>query len=326
MDQLTVMLSLFESHLQQRKFEQAPATLYEPVNYLLGLGGKRLRPVLAMMGYYQFADDVEAALPAAMAVEMFHNFSLMHDDIMDQAPMRRGMPTVHSRYGLNAAILSGDVMLIYAYAFLMETQRAEALPAMVRVFNQVAIDVCEGQQMDMDFESVEEISIDAYLAMIERKTAVLLAASLQLGALAAGASAADQALLAEYGRLNGIAFQLQDDYLDVFGQSGRVGKRPAGDIVQNKKTFLYLKALERADAPTRAELLAWYRETGDARAEEKVAAVRAIMERLEVPAALEALRDDYHARAEASLDRVSAPADRKQGLRAYARLLLQRSH
>lgn len=326
MDQPTILLSLFENYLQQHKYEQSPASLYEPINYLLALGGKRLRPVLTMLGYQQFAEDVEAALPAAMAVEMFHNFSLMHDDIMDEAPVRRGMPTVHSRYGINAAILSGDAMLIQAYAFLMETRRAEALPEMLRVFNRVAMDVCEGQQMDMDFETVPEVSIDAYLAMIERKTAVLLAASLQLGALAAGASARDQSLLAEYGRLNGIAFQLQDDYLDVFGQSGRVGKRPAGDIVQNKKTFLYLKALELADAPTRAELLGWYEQTGDARAEEKVAAVKAIMERLGVPAALEALRDDFHARAEASLDQLAVGAERKQGLRAFAQQLLERNH
>lgn len=326
MHQPTILLSLFETYLQQQKFEQAPATLYEPINYLLGLGGKRLRPVLAMLGYQQFADDVESALPAAMAVEMFHNFSLMHDDIMDQAPVRRGMPTVHTHYSLNTAILSGDAMLIQAYTFLMQTRRAEALPDMVRVFNQVAIDVCEGQQMDMDFETLAEVSIEDYLGMIERKTAVLLAASLRLGALAAGATPGDQALLAEYGRLNGIAFQLQDDYLDVFGHSGRVGKRPAGDIVQNKKTFLYLKALALADAPTRAELLRWYQETGDARADEKVAAVKAIMERLGVPAALEALRDDFHARAEASLDSLSVGEERKQGLRAFARQLLERNY
>lgn len=277
-----------------------------------------------MLGYYQFQDDVEQALPAGMAVEVFHNFSLIHDDIMDQAPTRRGKPTVHTAYGLNAGILSGDVMLIHAYAFLMRTKRTDVLPDMVQVLSKVAIKVCEGQQYDINFETATEVTIGEYLQMIELKTAVLLAGSLELGALAAGAPQEDQFHLSEFGRLTGIAFQLQDDYLDVFGDPETFGKRPGGDIVQNKKTFLYLKALERADVATRHQLTDWYQSTSEANADEKVAAVTQIMRDLDIPDLTRQLRDQYQQQALYHLEQVAAPEERKTLLSDFAWALLDR--
>ncbi|MEZ4986193.1 MAG: polyprenyl synthetase family protein [Saprospiraceae bacterium] len=199
---------------------------------------------MALLACQLFDEDTNAGMPAALAVEVFHNFSLVHDDIMDAALLRRGKPTVHAVYGVNTGILAGDVMLIHAYKHLTQTPRKEVVSKMIQVFNEVAIKVCEGQQYDVDFEGRNDVSLDEYLMMIEMKTAALLAGALELGALAGGAAEADCYHLREFGRLTGIAFQIQDDYLDTFGQAGKVGKRIGGDIVQNKKTCLYIKALE----------------------------------------------------------------------------------
>lgn len=323
MQTATDLRDQFLAYLEANTFDQEPSALYAPVNYIMRMGGKRLRPLLALLACQLFSDHTKAALPAALAVEIFHNFSLVHDDIMDEAPLRRGHPTVHEQFGLNAGILSGDVMLIHAYAFLMESPHQPTIGGMVQVLNKVAIKVCEGQQYDIDFETRNDVSLVEYLKMIELKTAALLAGSLQLGAMAAGAPAADQQHLAEFGRLTGIAFQLQDDFLDTFGDPEKVGKRPGGDIVQNKKTCLIIKALELADPATKQELATLYGST-TTDPEQKVKDVIRIFNQLGIPDFVRELRNDHQARAYQHLDAVQAPQERKALLRQLADSLLIR--
>ncbi len=239
---------LFQKYLEEQSFSQQPSELYEPVNYILSIGGKRLRPLLALMGCELFSDNITKALPIAMAVEVFHNFSLLHDDIMDAAPLRRGQPTVHTKYGVNSGILSGDVMLIWAYRFLMCTEgEPKKQIQLIQIFNKMATEVCEGQQMDMNFETRDDVTIPQYIRMIEFKTSVLIAAAFQMGALLGGATEGSATYLYEFGRNIGIAFQIQDDILDSFGDPLKFGKKVGGDIIQNKKTLLVLKAFELAD-------------------------------------------------------------------------------
>lgn len=276
---------LFLKYLQQRTWPASPKGLYAPVDYLMHLGGKRLRPVLTLMAYSLFQKDIERALPAAMAVEVFHNFSLVHDDIMDEAPLRRGKPSVHTKYGINSGILSGDVMLIYSYEYLLKIGDPEKIKKMVAVFNRVAIQVCEGQQYDMDFEKRSDVTIDAYIEMIRNKTAALISGSLALGAIAAGAPEADVENLEAFGENIGLAFQLQDDYLDTFGDPQKVGKKAGGDIVQNKKTFLILRALEIA-GPAQQQALEKYMSSTDFDEEEKIRAVKEILQSLDIPTLL----------------------------------------
>lgn len=313
----------FESYLQAHPFDQAPATLYEPANYIMALGGKRMRPVMALLAHQIFDPRVENALPAAMSVEIFHNFSLVHDDIMDEAALRRGQPTVHALHGVNSGILSGDVMLIYAFDYLLRSANKSAVSDMVATLCKVAIKVCEGQQYDVDFEKRTDVSLDEYLQMIEMKTAALLAGSLELGALAAGADAENRHHLAEFGRLTGIAFQIQDDYLDTFGEDAKVGKRIGGDIVQNKKTCLYIQALATADAPVREQLLAYYDNQPQDPAE-KIAAVTDIFHSLGIPAFLKDLRNRYQAEAYEHLAKVQGDEAAKHLLFELAESLLVR--
>jgi geranylgeranyl diphosphate synthase type II len=315
--------AVFEQYLSQGHFTQEPQRLYEPVNYILRLGGKRLRPLLALMSYHVFADDFRKALPVAMAVELFHNFSLIHDDIMDEAPLRRGNPTVHSHFGLNAGILSGDVMLIYAQQYLLDAGDPTLSARLLKSFNRCAIQVCEGQQWDVDFERMNTVSIPQYLHMIEYKTAVLLACSLEMGAMTAGASDSDLHHLYEFGRKLGIAFQLQDDILDSFGDAGKFGKKAGGDIVQNKKTFLILKALELANATDKATLLRLM-STPTSNEQTKIHEVTTILRELKVPILAKEERNDYHRQAIEHLDQVSAPGDRKLALYQLAAFLLDR--
>jgi geranylgeranyl diphosphate synthase, type II len=245
---------IFDYYLAQNAFNESPSELYEPVNYILNLGGKRLRPLLVLMGADLFDDHIEKALPAAFAVEIFHNFTLLHDDIMDEAPLRRGKPTVHARYGINTGILSGDVMLINAYHFLNKIEPHDLKSKLFTIFNKMAIEVCEGQQYDMNFERRNDVTLDEYIRMIELKTSVLIAAAFQMGALIGGASDEDSHQLYEFGRNFGIAFQIQDDILDTFGDPEKFGKKVGGDIVQNKKTYLVLKSYELANATQQADL------------------------------------------------------------------------
>ena len=233
----------FVSYLEKKTITKEPKNLYSPITYILGLGGKRLRPILTLMTTEIFGMDYSKALDAALAIEVFHNFSLVHDDIMDDAPLRRGKKTVHEKWNVNTGILSGDAMLINAYQ-LFENYEGDTFRNLAQLFSKTAIEVCEGQQYDIDFETRDDVTISDYLKMIEYKTAVLVAAAMKMGAIIANAPLKEQNHIFEFGRNLGIAFQLQDDYLDAFGDPKTFGKQIGGDIIENKKTFLYLKSFE----------------------------------------------------------------------------------
>ncbi|MEM7381616.1 MAG: polyprenyl synthetase family protein [Bacteroidota bacterium] len=243
----------FDSYLKESTVAKEPLGLYEPMAYILALGGKRLRPSLTLLASEIFGGDYHSAMDAALAVEIFHNFSLVHDDIMDDAPLRRGKATVHEKWDINTGILSGDVMLIRAYQCL-ESYEGDTFKELLQLFSQTAVEVCEGQQYDVDFENRNDVSIPEYLKMITFKTAVLIAAAMKMGAIIAKAPKEDSANIYEFGINLGLAFQLQDDYLDTFGDPETFGKRIGGDIVENKKTFLYLRSLELADPDNAREL------------------------------------------------------------------------
>lgn len=313
----------FLQYLEQRTLSAQPQNLYDPVNYILELGGKRLRPVAVLMAHQLFGGNTHNALPLALAVETFHNFTLMHDDIMDKAPLRRGNVTVHEKYDLNTAILSGDVMLILAYQYLLEVQDAEKAMPILKVFTQVAREVCEGQQMDMDFESRSDVALQEYLRMIELKTAVLFAGALQMGAILAGATAQDQQWLYQFGRDIGIAFQLQDDLLDSFGDPEKFGKKVGGDISQNKKTVLVLKVLEMG-TPTAIHALQKWMQTTPPDDTEKITAVKQLFEETGVRRATEALKDQYRDAAFQALAKVRGDEDLKVKLRQLSDYLLGR--
>lgn len=241
------------AYLQQYAKPKQPENLYNPINYILELGGKRLRPVLTLMTAEIFDTDHKEALDAALSVEIFHNFSLVHDDIMDDAPLRRGQQTVHEKWDINTGILSGDAMLIMAYQ-LFENYEPKTFQALAKLFSKTALEVCEGQQYDVDFETRDDVTISEYLKMIEYKTAVLVGAAMKMGAIVAKTSEENKESIYQFGRLLGIAFQLQDDYLDAFGDPKTFGKQIGGDIIENKKTYLYLKALEYLDADKKRQL------------------------------------------------------------------------
>lgn len=323
MRDLPQLLDLIASFSKENPFPASPNTLYEPCAYILTLGGKRLRPALTLMGYELFEDNAENALPAAWAVELFHNFSLMHDDIMDAAPLRRGQPTVHHRWNTTTAILSGDVMLIYAYRFLAQAANSETLPQLLQIFNRLATEVCEGQQMDVDFETQNSVSIPEYLRMIELKTAVLLGGALEMGAICAKAPGKDAQHLYEFGRLAGVAFQIQDDLLDTYGDPIKFGKQVGGDILQNKKTLLVLKTLETAPEADVRALQQWM-QTGAENPEEKVAAVRAIFDRNAIPELIALEKKRFQQAAFLQLDAVNVPEARKTVLRNTVADLLDR--
>ena len=243
----------FINHLKEFTVNKEPKNLYQPINYILNLGGKRLRPVLTLMTAEIFGGNVNNAMNAALSVEVFHNFSLVHDDIMDDAPLRRGKATVHEKWDINTGILSGDAMLIMAYQ-LFENYKPSTFLALAKLFSKTALEVCEGQQYDVDFETRSDVTISEYLKMIAYKTAVLVGAAMKMGAIVADASEEDQNAIYNFGRYLGIAFQLQDDYLDAFGNPETFGKQVGGDIIENKKTYLYLKALEFLGTSERLQL------------------------------------------------------------------------
>ena len=299
-----------------------PTALYEPIRYIMALGGKRIRPLLTLLGAHLFTDELEAIVRPALAVEVFHNFTLLHDDIMDQAPLRRGQPTVHEKWNPNVAILSGDVMLVRAYELLLDV-RPELLAHVLRRFSQTAAEVCEGQQWDMNFETETQVSITQYLDMIRLKTAVLLGFALELGALLAGATRTDAEHLRQFGEGIGVAFQLRDDLLDVYGDAATFGKRVGGDIVSDKKTFLLLTAQTQASETQRA-ILAQHIGQPVADAEVKVQVIRALYDELEIRPQTEAQINYYFEDALHHLDRIAAVADRKEPLRQLALQLLDR--
>lgn len=270
---------------------KTPRELYDPITYILSLDGKRIRPLLSLLAYGIYNSKPEEILSQAAAVEVFHNFTLMHDDIMDDAPLRRGKDAVHVKWNKNVAILSGDVMLVKAYDLLLPTE-SEKLGEIIRLFNKTASEVCEGQQFDMNFESLESVHEEEYLTMIRLKTAVLLGFALQMGALLAGAEKSDAQKLYDFGVNIGVGFQLKDDLLDVFADQAKFGKQVGGDIISNKKTFLLIKALELAKGKDLEELNYWITQP-DFDKEEKVKAIRGIYEKLGIKAIAEAKMNSY---------------------------------
>lgn len=320
---LEQLQGLLNDYLSNQSFDRAPHELYEPMSYILSLGGKRLRPMLALMGCQLFERPAEDALPAALAVEIFHNFSLVHDDIMDQAPLRRGKPTVHEKFGMNAGILSGDVMLIEAYKYLRKCPEEVSAGRLFDVFNQMAVEVCEGQARDMAFEASTDISLDDYLLMIEQKTAALIGAALALGAIVAKASEKDTQHLDAFGRNIGIAFQIQDDLLDTFGDPEKFGKKTGGDILQHKKTYLYIKALELAGPDTRSQLLQLY-QPNTFPPDEKIERVKRIFLDLQVPAFAEQAKTAYQEIAMNHLHAIQAPSTHLRPIIDFAEMLFSR--
>lgn len=313
---------LVEKRINQLQFDGQPRELYDPISYMLALGGKRLRPVLVLMANDLFGKDVDHALPAALAVEVFHNFTLVHDDIMDKADIRRGQPTVHKKWNETVGILSGDLMMIKATQLLCET-KSQQLFTMLDLFNKTAVEVCEGQQIDMNFEQRNDVSVTEYLDMISLKTAVLLGCSLQLGALAAGANKEDAQHLYDFGKKMGIAFQIQDDILDSFGEGSKVGKKIGGDIAANKKTLLLITALEQAKGET-LEQLKQLISTTPLNEQVKIDAVLSIFNSLNVKATADALKEKYLLDAFADLDKVSLEPIRKTVLKSTALELMER--
>lgn len=301
-----------------------PRNLYEPIGYTLSMGGKRLRPVMVLLASNLFTNEIENAMPAALAVEVFHNFTLLHDDIMDQADMRRNSQAVHKKYNENIAILSGDAMSIMAYSYLQKCE-TQNLPNMIRLFSQTALEVCEGQQFDMDFESRMDVSIPEYLNMIRLKTAVLLACSLKMGALAANASERIADLLYVFGLELGIAFQLQDDLFDVFADKEKFGKKIGGDIVSNKKTFLLLKALELSDDHTKKELLDWIGKK-EFDLQEKIEAVRSIYTKLNIKEITQICIEDFYQSAINVWTEIELANETKSELLLLANMIMNRDH
>ena len=308
--------------LNEMVLPKNPATLYVPIRYTLDAGGKRIRPLLVLGGFTLFSDDLEKAFPVAAAIEIFHNFTLLHDDLMDRSVLRRGRQTVHRKWNDNTAILSGDAMLIHAYE-LISGLMPEKLPQILPVLNRVFAGVCEGQQYDMDFENRTDVTTDEYLHMIGLKTAVLMGGALQAGALLGGGDVAAAGLLYEAGMHLGAAFQVQDDLLDTYGEATVWGKTPGDDIADNKKTFLLIKALELADDDDKKRLLELI-STEQSGREEKIKAVCEIYHRTGVKVLAEALVEDYFARANELIDAVPVEDSRKKLLREVARTLVGR--
>ena len=309
----------FETYFNHRHFPENPSTLYDPAEYFIGLGGKRIRPVMCLMGNELFEDIHPDAYPLAAAVELFHNFTLIHDDIMDKAPLRRGKPTVHSKYGEPTALLGGDVMLVVAYEYLNRIDN-RFLKKIVHLFNQTAMQVCEGQQLDMDFEKIADVSLEEYINMISLKTSVLLAASLRMGAILGGAGEGNQLQLYEFGKKLGIAFQVQDDYLDAFGNPEKFGKQVGGDIMANKKTFLLIHALETATPTQKAELERLLKTNESA----KVDKVLNLFKECGIDAWARELKEKYIEEAAKHMEDIAVLSVRKKPLLALMHYLVQR--
>lgn len=302
------------------KFE--PSELYDPINYILRLGGKRLRPAMVVMACNMFSEEIKGSIPAALAVEIFHNFTLVHDDIMDNAPKRRNQQTIHEKWNPNVAILSGDAMQILAYQNLCKVN-PEILPAILDVFNKTAIEVCEGQQYDMNFVNRSDVSLKEYLRMIELKTSVLLAGSLKIGAVCGGADQDEAQKLYEFGRNLGLAFQIQDDYLDVYGDSEKFGKAIGGDIAENKKTFLLIKAIEMA-TDENAEILKKAIMGQIADIDIKIEMVQMAYDELDIQKITKEAISDYSKKAFDCLDSINISAERKEPLKKLAIELMDR--
>ena len=311
-----------DKSIKELVFNKEPKELYEPIRYVFGTGGKRLRPLMTLMACNLFDDSLDGALTPALGLEIFHNFTLLHDDIMDEADLRRNHPTVHKKWDQNVAILSGDVMAILAYEYIT-TCDISVLPDVIKVFNTTARQVCEGQQFDMNFEKLNQVAVEEYLKMIEMKTSVLLAGCMQIGAIIGGAKKEDAELLYNFGRDIGMAFQVQDDLLDTYGDTEVFGKRIGGDIIANKKTFLLIKALEKADSKQNGILNKLINESNNNH-QEKIDAVKGIYDDLNIKNLTSDIAGDYFKNALVNLNKVQIPEEKKVHLKQLAELLLKR--
>jgi len=323
MQDINTYQELFLNYLETFAVERHPKTLYDPVNYILKLGGKRLRPVLTLMTTDVFGGQVPNAMNAALSVEVFHNFSLIHDDIMDDAPLRRGQQTVHEKWDLNTGILSGDAMLILAYQ-LFEGYEAKTFRALAKLFSKTALEVCEGQQFDIDFETRTDVTVPEYLKMIEYKTAVLVGAAMKMGAIVANASEVEQNAIYDFGRYLGIAFQLQDDYLDAFGNPETFGKQIGGDIIENKKTYLYLKAIAFSNESTKTEILELF-QTQPEDSTKKVKRIKQLFVDTGAKDATAKAVEDYTKKAFSVLDRLTIADAKKEQLKQFGIGLMTRN-
>lgn len=321
MNELKQLQFSFNNVLEELRLPENPKQLYEPISYTITNGGKRMRPLLVLLGCKIFSEEIDQALNPAIGVELFHNFTLVHDDIMDHAPIRRGKPTVHNKWNDSVAILSGDAMMIKSYQSLVQTDK-NVLPIVLDVFNSTALEVCEGQQFDMEFEERNDVSISEYLEMIRLKTAVLLAASLKIGAVIGGANLKDAQLLYDFGLNAGIAFQLQDDILDVYGETAKVGKQKGGDIIANKQTYLLIKAKELASFEQSEKLNSWLNDSNSD--SEKVSGVTALYQEMNVRELAEAEMWKYFNLGLESLAQVQGDENWKNVLEQFATKLMHR--
>lgn len=316
------IVAFVKAQIENMKIKAEPAGLYDPIRYALSAGGKRLRPVLMLLAYNLYREDLDRIIFLALGLETYHNYTLLHDDLMDHAEMRRGRPTVHRKWDENTAILSGDSMLVLAYDMMLQAP-AEHLAEVLQLFTRTALEIGEGQQYDMDFENRQDVTEAEYIEMIRLKTSVLLAAALKIGALTGGAVPADADLLYCFGEKIGLAFQLQDDYLDVYGDPEKFGKKIGGDILCNKKTYMLIKAFDLADEEQRRVLKSWL----DCKSyieEEKITAVRDIYNAVGVPACCSEKINIYFEEALALLQQVALPEEKKAVLKQFALTLLNR--
>ena len=313
----------FLSYLESKQWIHEPKNLYEPIDYILKLGGKRIRPVLTLMAADIFSSDFKKALPAALAVEVFHNFTLIHDDIMDAAPLRRGKATVHEKWDTNTGILSGDAMLILAYQYF-ENYEPIVFQKLAKLFSKTALEVCDGQQLDVDFETRNDVTIPEYINMIRLKTSVLVAAALKMGAIVAEANDENANLIYDFGLNLGLAFQLQDDYLDTFGDPETFGKQVGGDIIENKKTYLYLKALEVATEDDKGKLAYLYRKKL-ADSADKISDVQRIFELNDIPLLIKQEIENFTKKAFNTLAQMDIKDTDKQNLKNFGFWLMNRS-
>jgi len=324
MTELSDLQAIISDAVDKISYPKYPEQLYEPLSYILSIGGKRMRPALLLMACELFGGDINKAIPPALAIEVFHNFTLMHDDIMDNAPLRRGKTTVHERWNKNVAILSGDVMLIEGYKLMMQVED-HLLRQILDIFNTTAVGVCEGQQIDMEFETRNVVDIEEYINMIRLKTAVVLGGALKIGALIGGASQVDADLLSDFGVQLGIAFQLQDDILDVYGDPEKFGKQVGGDIISNKKTYLLIKALELAEGELAVELNSLLN-ASHLDNNQKVAGVTNVYNELDIRQQAESEMQAYADKAFDALKKINLPEEHKQYLQDFADGLLVREN
>ena len=318
------LIKIVNRSLSEISYPDKPENLYEPIRYVMSLGGKRIRPVMLLLVYNMYGKDIDEALKVAMALEIYHNYTLLHDDLMDNADMRRGHATVHKRWNTNTAILSGDTMLVLAYKYLISA-KTDCVDELARIFTQTAIEIGEGQQYDMNFENRLDVTAAEYLEMIRLKTSVLIAGAAKMGAIIGGAPREDAESLYKFGEMIGMAFQLQDDYLDVYGDPAVFGKKIGGDILCNKKTYMLINAFNRADASRRAELIRWVT-AKDYDPKEKIAAVTAIYDNVGIRKVAEEKIEYYFAQSRKYLAKVNVPDERKAVLDAYTDKMMTRKN